>query len=179
MTLSFMLQRQRHRRTPRRRQPPAAPTLELTPTTPPYANIGGIPVTNSTDADARPGRRPPGPPSRSPRPGPTAPAGRHADVHHVHPAGLGHHRRRRVRDVQLRVPGLHDTTGSPVTNGTFQVSATATYNPPYDTLGRLEPPATSSPSRSTTRRRPRSATSASFRPTSSGARAAACSSVQG
>ena len=32
---------------------PPAPTLELTPTTPPYATIGGIPVTNSTSPAVR------------------------------------------------------------------------------------------------------------------------------
>ena len=51
-------QRQQHL-APRRRSAPAAPTLELTPTTPPYAVIGGMPVTNNTSPmlDGHGGRR--------------------------------------------------------------------------------------------------------------------------
>ena len=53
------------------------------------------------------------------------------------------------------------STGNLVTNGNFSVVAQATYTQsPYDAFGPSLPSAPPSSSRSTTRRRPRSATSA-------------------
>ena len=67
VTISFMLQATNLSH-PAPTSAPPAPFLELTPTTPPYTTVNGIPVTNNTSPRST-ARRPPGPPSRSPRPG--------------------------------------------------------------------------------------------------------------
>ena len=120
-------------------QPPSAPTLELTPTTPPYATINGITVTNNTapmlDGTAETGTyitvtetwTDPLPGYSNPTTVTfTLPA---ADIT---PAGT-------LETFSFAFQDFTDDNNNPINNGTFTVSVTATYDPPYDTLGESAP----------------------------------------
>ena len=114
---------------------PSAPTLELTPTTPPYATSGGIPVTNNT----------------SPMLSGTADAGPTGSSITVTETWTNAPSDATQTTLTFALPNTDITAagaseafsfpfqdfeykGSPA-SGTFEISVTATYNSPYDTLG--------------------------------------------
>jgi subtilisin-like proprotein convertase family protein len=130
VTLTFMLNANDLSH-PNPTQPPGQPSLELTPTTPPYAIVNSLPVTNNT-APLLDGSAAAGPDGTSitvtelwTNPTPNAPQTTITftlPASDITAAGAS-------EDFSFPFQDFLDSSGNAVNNGIFEVSVTATYNP--------------------------------------------------